>query len=268
MQEKELLSVKEAAKEVKVSEETIRRWIRSRKLHATVIGKSFYIDPWQLEMLIEGGQDLQSEDFDLLTAALGLSTAMKGALLFDQAFIKLEIQFHRIKEDNLNLQVGLLRQKKELEQQLAAMNEWSKHLRNNVQKKIEKLPDKPSLRTNNHYWQVPQKTLFVDIHFYFVAGGLIDLALKRLQKDINDDEINNIVNKYSKPLKELNDARNNLEHIDKEIDRASDLGNMSNGLYHFNGQNYDLHFENMLELRKELCDFLLIKAQKDLQSAR
>src|SRR5260221_253698 len=88
-----LLSVKQAAKEAKVSEETIRRWIRSGKLRASVIGKSFYIDPWHLNTLITLGQNLQADEVSLTSAALGLTGAMKGAHLFDDAYFSLETQF-------------------------------------------------------------------------------------------------------------------------------------------------------------------------------
>src|SRR5258708_12338369 len=91
-----LLSVKQAAKEAKVSEETIRRWIRSGKLRASVIGKSFYINPWHLKMLLTVGHSLQADEISLTTAALGLTSAMKGPLLFDNAYFSLETQFHRI----------------------------------------------------------------------------------------------------------------------------------------------------------------------------
>src|SRR5260370_41204791 len=103
-----LLSVRQAAEEANVSEETVRRWIRSKKLRASVIGKSFYIDPWQLKMLITWGQSLQTDEISLTSAAMGLRSAMKGALLFDNAYFSLETQFHRIQEDNLNIETGLL----------------------------------------------------------------------------------------------------------------------------------------------------------------
>jgi excisionase family DNA binding protein len=264
--EKKLFSVKEAAEAAKVSEETIRRWIRSKKLRAIIIGKSFHIDPWELKILIEWGQDSQSDDFDLLSAALGLRKAIKGALLFDNAYSMLKTQFQRIKEDNLNLEAGLLRQNKELELQMAELNKWSQQ--RSLLNKNEKVLERPSTHTNNNYWQIPQKTLFIDIHFYFVAGALLDLSINKLQKDLDINEIKIIVAKYGSSLKDLNDARNDLEHIDERIERVSDLGNMSNGIYHFNGRNYALHFEKIEELRIEICDLLIRVAQEYLQSKK
>lgn len=258
-----LLSVKQAAEKVHVSEETIRRWIRSRKLRAIVIGKSFYIDPWQLDVLISTGDDSLSDQVDLVTVSMGLPNVMRGALLFDNAYFSLEVQFQRIKEDYLKTEAGLIRQKKEMEQQMSELNKWSKRIqdRNNL---TEKLPDRPSIRTNNHYWVHPHKTLFVDIHFYFSSGALIDSALKKLQKDLADKELDEIVNKYQKQLKDLNDARNHIEHLDERIDRVSDLGNLINGRYRFDGKFYDLYFEDMKKLKDELCDYLLRKSQTSI----
>ncbi len=264
-----LLSVRQAAEEANVSEETIRRWIRSRKLRASVIGKSFYIDPWHLKTLITVGHSLQADDISLTVAALGLTSAMKGALLFDNAYFSLETQFHRIQEDNLNLEVGLLRQKNELEQQMIASREWSERINSRFDEKAEKLPDKPVRQINNRYWSIPQRTLFVDIHFYFVSGALIDLAVKKLQNEINDQELNDIGDKYSQVLKDLNDARNNIEHMDERIDRGiSELGNITDGRYYFNGRYYELYFDQIRELRDELYDYLLRKAQNSLMPNR
>jgi excisionase family DNA binding protein len=261
-----LLSVKQAAEDAKVSEETVRRWIRSGKLRASVIGKSFYIDPWQLNMLLKLGQNLQANEISLTIAAMGLTSAMKGALIFDDAFFSLEIQFHRIQEDKLNLETGLLRHNKELEQQMIARREWRKRLNNSLSEKTEKLPDMPAVQINTRYWLIPQKTLFVDIHFYFVSGASIELAVKKLREEINDQELNEIINKYAKPLKDLNDARNDLEHLDERIDRVSELGNISSdGRYHFNDRYYDLYFHEVRQLRDELCDYLLMKAQNTLE---
>ena len=263
-----LLSVKQAAEAANVSEETIRRWIRSRKLRASVIGKSFYIDPWQLNTLITFGQSQQEDEISLTIAAMGLTGAMKGAHLFDNAYFSLETQFHRIQEDKLNLEAGLLRQKKEFEQRMIAHREWSARVSSGLDEKTEKLPDMPAMQINNNYWLIPQKTLFVDIHFYFVSGALIDLAVKKLKKEINDQELNDIIDKYSQSLKKLNDARNNIEHMDKEIDRFSDLGNLFDGRYHFNGRYYDLYFDEIHQLRNELCDYLLMKTQTILRLNR
>src|SRR5260221_8520904 len=265
-----LLSVKQAAKEAKVSEETIRRWIRSGKLRASVIGKSFYIDPWHLNTLITLGQNLQADEVSLTSAALGLTGAMKGAHLFDDAYFSLETQFHRIQEDKLNLEAGLLRHNKELEQHRIALREWKERLSSSLGEKTEKLPDMPAVPTNIHYWLLPQKTLFVDIHFYFVSGALIALAVRKLQRDVNDPELNEIVSKYAQSLKNLNDARNNIEHENKEMERGvSEFGNISSdGRYHFDGKYYDLQVEEIRQLRDELCDYLLRKAQSSLKPNR
>lgn len=261
-----LLTVRQAAQEAKVSEETVRRWIRSKKLRANVIGKSFYIDAWHLNTLLTLGQSLQADEITLTIAALGLTSAMKGADLFDDAYFSLEIQFHRIQEDKLNLEAGLLRQNKEIEQHRIALREWKERLSNSTNEKTEKLPDMPAVPTTTHYWAIPQKTLFVDIHFYFVSGALIGEAVKKLKEEINDQELNDIINKYTQPLKDLNDARNDLEHIHERIDRVSEPGNISSGgRYHFNGRYYDLYFEQMHQLRDELCDYLLMKAQNSLK---
>lgn len=262
-----LLSVRRAAQEANVSEETIRRWIRSKKLHASVIGKSFYIDPWQLKTLLTMGQNPLTDEFSLLIAAMGLPSAMDGAILFDNAYFSLETQFQRIQEDKINLEAGLLRQKKEFERDRIARHEWLERLHNNVDKKTEKLPDMPAIQTYNHYWLIPSKTLFVDIHFYFVSGALIALAVRKLQRDVNDPELNEIVSKYAQSLKNLNDARNNIEHENKEMERGVfELGNISSdGRYHFDGKYYDLHVEEIRQLRDELCDYLLRKAQASLK---
>lgn len=265
----DLLSVRQAAQEVKVSEETVRRWIRSGKLRARVIGKSFYIDPWHLNTLITLGQSLQTDEISLTSAALGLTSAMKGAILFDDAFFSLETQFHRIQEDKLNLEVGLLRHNKELEQHMIALREWRERLSSGLGEKTEKLPDKPVMQPNTHYWLIPHKTLFVDIHFYFVSGALIGEAVKKLREEINDQGLNDINIKYGQPLRDLNDARNDLEHMHERIDRVSELGNISSdGRYHFNGRYYNLYFDQMNQLRDELCDYLLMKAQSSLKQSR
>src|SRR5260221_14264937 len=191
-----LLSVRQAAEEANVSEETIRRWIRSKKLRASVIGKSFYIDPWQLKTLLTMGQSPLTDDFSLSIAAMGLPSAKDGAILFDNAYFSLETQFHRIQEDKLNLEAGLLRHNKELERHRIARREWRERLSSSLGEKTEKLPDRPAMQASTQYWLIPQKTLFVDIHFYFVSGALIGEAVKKLREEINDQELNDIIIRY------------------------------------------------------------------------
>lgn len=262
-----LLSVRQAAEDAQVSEETIRRWIRSKRLHASTVGKSFYVDSWHLKTLLTMEQNPLTDDYSLSIAAVGLPSARDSAVLFDSAYFSLETQFQRIQEDEINLEAGSFRQKKEIEQNRIAHREWLERLHKSLDEKTEKLPDMPTIQMYNHYWLIPLKTLFVDIHFYFVSGALIALAVRKLKRDVNDPELNEIVSKYVQPLKNLNDARNNIEHENKEMERGvSALGNISSGgRYHFNGQYYDLHFEEIRQLRDELCDYLLCKAQASLK---
>src|SRR5690242_20489412 len=102
-----LFSVSQAAQEANVSEETIRRSIRSNTLNAKVIGKSFYIDPWHLQALLTMRQNPLIEDVSLSIAAMGLPSARDGAVLFDNAYFSLETQFRRIQEDKVHHESGL-----------------------------------------------------------------------------------------------------------------------------------------------------------------
>ena len=216
------------------------------------------------------GQNQLIEDISLSIAAMGLPSAQDGAVLFDNAYFSLETQFHRIQVDKVNHEAGLLRQKKVVEQYRTARSEWLEQLQKSLVKKTEDLPDMPVLRTYNQYWLIPLKTLFVDIQFYFVSGALIAQAVWKLQRDVNDTELNEIASKYAQPLKNLKDARNNIEHENKEMESGvSDLGNLSSdGLYHFDGKTYDLHVEEVRQLRDELCDYLLRKVQASSKQNR
>ena len=258
-----LLSVKQVASRMGVTEETVRRWIRSRKVRAVTKGNAFYIDPWQLSSIEKGSYSSSEDEFDLMTASMGLGEAFKGAILFDNAYFEIELQFSRIQSDNINLQSGLEKQKSELDNQLLVMKKWSEKLQSDG---LEKMPNRPVINNNNRLWVIPQKTLFADIHYYFIAGAQLDMAVKTIMAKITDPRLTAVTEKYSLPLKELNDARNNIEHLDERMERISNLGNIINGDYHFNGQVKRFYIEEIRELRNELCDCLLLLSQETIEN--
>lgn len=257
-----LMSVVEVAKLLKVSEETVRRWIRSKNLQAVRSGRELLISKWHLEnFIITGGRPLY-ENSDLLTiGGLGFRPAFLGSFLFDQAYFKLEIQWQRINEDHLQMIEGLKRQTNEKQKERKKTEEWLKKIQN-PGGYATVMEERPKFEIKN-YWSLPLRTLFTDIHFYFVAAELIrKCVINRLEKDIKDKEFTLVVDRYRTKIKKFQAIRGMLEHIDKQVvshDIGGDLGNLNDNGFHFGNKYYKFYINDIRNLRNDLCDYFLTK---------
>jgi excisionase family DNA binding protein len=266
-----LLTVSQVAHRLKVSEETVRRWIRSKSLSATRAGREFLISEWHLESFIMTGGKPLYENSDLLTTcSQGFRPAFLGSHLFDQAYFEVEKQWERIHEDRIQFEKGERREMEELRETQVGIEAWAK--------KVEGahglfnpslLAERPAVKHIPNYWSLPLRTLFVDIHFYFVAAERLHKSTKKLKEDIVDLVFSEIVDRYDSIFKEINEIRRYLEHIDEKITHPEfrrDLGNIDDRGFHFGNKYYNFYISEIRKLRNELCDFFLLKTlpEKDV----
>ena len=84
--------------------------------------------------------------------------------------------------------------------------------------------------------------LFADIHFLLICLDKLDLLVKMLARLLPmAEEIAGVRKKYAVILREYSTFRNHLEHIDERVERGiSDLGNLNNGSFTFDGRLFDV----------------------------
>jgi len=130
---------------------------------------------------------------------------------------------------------------------------------------VEQFTDLSTNRRNSHgLLKVQQRfdeamlALFADIHFLLICLDKIDLLLRMLQKHFpTNQKLNNILHLHSKSLKDYNDFRNHLEHIDERIeDKVSDLGNLQNNMFTFAGKRFNIGTDTENELERILDETL------------
>lgn len=258
-----LLNVSETARLLKVSEETIRRWIRSKSLRAVREGREFLISLWDLEsFIITGGKPLYENSDLLLMSGLGFEPARIGSFLFDEAYFKLEKQWQRINEDNTQMIEGVKRQAIEGQKEWKTTQEWLNKIKEPHNFTIKSINERPKFEVKN-YWSLPLRTLFTDIHFYFVAAEAVRKSvIDRLEKDIGENEFTLLVNNYRPKLNKFKVIRGMLEHIDKQVvspDIGGDLGNLDNKGFTFGKKHYEFYIDDIRKLRNNLCDYFLFK---------
>ncbi|MBU2577537.1 hypothetical protein KKA69_01765 [Patescibacteria group bacterium] len=85
-------------------------------------------------------------------------------------------------------------------------------------------------------------TLFLDIHFYFICCDKVQNLLESFVELDGDPKLKKLWRTMKPKLKIFNDARNILEHIEKEIrkENLSDLGNLQKDAFTFGGKSYDI----------------------------
>jgi hypothetical protein len=84
--------------------------------------------------------------------------------------------------------------------------------------------------------------LFGDIHFLLISLDKVDLLLNLMIRYLPGNQfLKDVKARHQKALKDYNDFRNHLEHIDDRIKRGvRDLGNLGDSTYVFDGQRFDL----------------------------
>ena len=86
------------------------------------------------------------------------------------------------------------------------------------------------------------QALFADVHFLLISLDKIDLFSKMLT-DCLGGKTNRIRQDYSRSLKEYNDFRNHLEHVDQRIKNGVtdlDLGSLVGDRFRFKGKPFDI----------------------------
>jgi len=84
--------------------------------------------------------------------------------------------------------------------------------------------------------------LFADVHFLLNCLDKVDPLIRMLERLLpNNQKLMLVHTNHDKTLKEWNDFRNHLEHIDERVrDGVSDLGNLAGSLFTFNGKTLDI----------------------------
>ena len=59
---KRMLKISDILERLPVTEETVRNWIRQKKLRATRIGRDYFIDPDDFEEFLAKGSNMPDED--------------------------------------------------------------------------------------------------------------------------------------------------------------------------------------------------------------
>lgn len=91
-------------------------------------------------------------------------------------------------------------------------------------------------------------TIFSDIHHYLICWAEISRLYNTLRAI---QPIFIIPENQMKDLKEHRNYRNHLEHIDERIERGiSDLGNLSDGKYTFDGKELDISNRELQRLKQ------------------
>jgi len=84
--------------------------------------------------------------------------------------------------------------------------------------------------------------LFGDIHFLLILLDKIDSLLKLMIQYLpGKQSLKDVKARHQVSLKNYNDFRNHLEHIDDRIKKGvRDLGNLGDSTYTFDGERFDL----------------------------
>lgn len=259
------LTVSQVAQRLKVSEETVRRWIRSKSLNAVRSGREFLVSEWHLDsFILTGGKPLYENSDLLIYCSLGMHQARAGSFLFDQAYFNVEKQWERIQEDKIQFERGSERQKLEINAMTRKTEEWIQKVKNikTATDYSVLLSQRPTTNILPNYWSLPLRTFFMDIHFYFVAVEELRKAVATLEKDINQKDFGLIIDKYRAILKTIKKIRGMMEHLDEQINNPKikgDLGNFDSKGFHFGNKYYNFYIEDIRKFRNELCDFFLTK---------
>lgn len=97
-------------------------------------------------------------------------------------------------------------------------------------------------------WRRLMTTIFSDIHHYLVCWAEVSKLYNRLKK--TQPIFRSIPRNYLEDLKEHRTYRNHLEHIDDRVERGvSDLGNLSDDKFTFNGRQLDISDSDLQKLR-------------------
>lgn len=88
----------------------------------------------------------------------------------------------------------------------------------------------------------PQTALFADIHFLLICLDKIDLFLRRLEEYLPDvQEFHLVRERHRGSLREYNDFRNHLEHIDDRLEKGvTDLGNLGGTTFSFDDKSFEV----------------------------
>lgn len=260
-----ILTVSQVSQRLKVSEETVRRWIRSKSLNAVRSGREFFVSEWHLDsFILTGGKPLYENSDLLIHCSLGLHPARVGSFLFDQAYFNVEKQWERIQEDKIQFERGSERQKLEISEMTQKTEEWVQKVKNikTTTDYSELLSQRPTTNNLSNYWSLPLRTFFMDIHFYFVAIEGLRKAVDTLEKDINQKDFSLLIDKYRVILKTFKKIRGMMEHLDEQINNPKikgDLGNFDSKGFHFGNKYYQFYIEDIRNLRNEICDYFLEK---------
>jgi hypothetical protein len=95
-------------------------------------------------------------------------------------------------------------------------------------------------------------TIFLDVHFYFICCEKVQILINQLKIEESDEELGGLWKDLKPKFKPYNDARNCLEHVNKEIglNHVHDTGNLNGDKFIFGGKEFDISLDSL----KFICD--------------
>ena len=101
-------------------------------------------------------------------------------------------------------------------------------------------------------------TLFADIHYLLVTLEKLETFFRLLEAKLSaESELKAVRANYDSLLRDSNEFRNFVEHIDKELRRGtSDLGNLAGTLFTFNGRTFDIGPKRQREVESFFSDLV------------
>lgn len=181
--------------------------------------------------------DLSSLPFHVMIAYSMLEKEME----------KIRLQFSRIAEDRARVNDGIARIKSLVSNQ------------SRIPKEIPQEMTKFNGRT------------FADIHYLLVSLAMCDKLFTMIEKEMpHEHGLTTVRNKYKQALKDYSDFRADIEHVYDRIRRGeSDLGNLSNDSFTFNGRMFSIGADRQREIEEiflELTNALGVIADKTSQA--
>lgn len=91
------------------------------------------------------------------------------------------------------------------------------------------------------------RTLFLDIHFYFICCDKVQNLIEKLAEKESNEELSALWRNLKPKFEPYNKARNHLEHIDTRLDPkyTGDMCNLWNNKFTFGGDQFDISHESL-----------------------
>ncbi|MFA4843521.1 MAG: hypothetical protein WC632_01055 [Candidatus Margulisiibacteriota bacterium] len=122
-----------------------------------------------------------------------------------------------------------------------AIIQWDRiNTLNSILNKLAKTVNTTKLMVRREFWQ-KHEMMFLDVHYYFICGDKVDKLFQLFCSYEEDPLLRPLKRQYLRKLKIFKEARDMIEHIDKNVkNNCTDLGNIINDTYTFGGKKFDI----------------------------